>query len=92
MDPYNDIDEMTTIYESSDEEGSLYDTEKERNAIEKFVDTVFKETSPKNEVIKEEQVEEKIKEKVVELARIESKLKKIKHPFPFRKISLFDRL
>jgi len=108
MDPYeyndDDIDEMATIHESSDEEGSLYDIEKERNAIETFVDSVFKETeqtvqsSPESEDVKEKNVE-KIEEHFGQVdepkknnAVTESKPKKIKHPFPFRKIPLFDRL
>lgn len=101
MDPYeynnDDIDEMATIHESSDEEGSLYDIDKERNAIESFVNSVFKETeqtvqsSPENEGTTEpakEQVEEP--EKII--VQVDNKPKKIKPPLPFKRIPLFDRL
>ena len=62
MDSYenseDDIDEMETILESSDEEDdSSSNIQKERDTIENFVNRIFKETaqsSPETEVPKEQ--------------------------------------
>lgn len=92
MDSYenseDDIDEMETIPESSDEEeeDSSYNIqkEKERDTIENFVNQIFKETaqsSPETEVPKEQVQEIK-----------KPKKSKRKPPFAFKKIPLFGKL
>lgn len=89
MDSYenseDDIDEMETILESSDEEDdSSSNIQKERDTIENFVNRIFKETaqsSPETEVPKEQVQEIK-----------KPKKSKRKPPFAFKKIPLFGKL
>lgn len=105
MDPYDydedNVDEMATIHESSDEEGSLYDVTKDRDAMETFVNTVFQETEQSINVSPEvdnttKNIEEPVKDKKEETKKVnikvDSKPNKIKPPFPFRRIPLFGRL